>query len=232
MRLVLPVGMRVYAAVWLVSPEPNQLSRKRFTWCRVLGLDESSKSRHIVRAESDLARLPDAPECGVPEVTRGLYIKTTTDAWMRVTTAVNRSNRKAIFWYNGFVSQRVATELEVALYEQGYVPHAHWRLFDDRAIEVPSPFSGDAGYEPAIERIWLTKPEAPSEEEMLIARMTARSSRKQKAEAYARRMLASWTTACVRAEKRRAKWARKVAYYDRKRKREQEPLLHRKGIKE
>jgi hypothetical protein len=164
----------------------------------------------------------------VSEITRGLYIKSTTGAWMRVTTAATHSNRKAIFWYSGYESQRVATELEVALYEMGFVAHAGWRMFDDREEEIPSPFSAN-GYEPRDEIVWLTRSEVPSDEEMALTRVAAKRARVQKAETKARRMLDTWTRACARAEKRRAKWASKVAYYDRKKKREQEPLFSRKA---
>lgn len=202
----LPIGIRVYVAIQRAEPEPDRLRRKKWGWCEVISTKPRSPS---------VVLRPDGEGSGdVRADSRSCFIRASSGRWMELRTARDRKHPTLWWWHDvAVLSFRPATELEVAFYADGIVPHAQWRLMDGSGntfVELPKP-----------ERVWLAKPEPPTDEEMIEAKEKTRTKKRTSELEHARRMLAVWERESNRATKRRNVWKTAV-------KRLEKPLATRK----
>lgn len=193
--VTLPIGARVYTSVGRLEKDPDRRRRRTWAWCEVV---ETKPKSATVFLRPDGAS-PDDPL--VKQDSRGCYVRSSIGRWVTLLGA--RDRRHPVLWWwddTDIRSYRIASELEVALYAEGFVPHPNWRLMDgpgpDQAfVELPKP-----------EKIWLAKPEPPSDEEIADAKEAKRTKKRASALAHAKTMLTMWERSKATAAKRASKW--------------------------
>jgi hypothetical protein len=213
-KMRLPVGLRVYCAVMVESPEPDQLPRRKWEWCRIVGRDPHGRG-FLVRRETAGDDIAAEQMKRVSE----LHIKPVSARngkrhfrWLKLAAAAVRAS--TFWWFKGYESQRLATELEVHAYQDGLVPHDEWRLFDSDSNLA---FADDISEPLTTTHLFVDEPkEKLTADEKRLKRREADTKRSLKKEAAARKMLGFWQRAEVRAAKKAAAYRKKVAYYERK----------------
>jgi hypothetical protein len=195
-RIDLPIGARVYAPIEWQERDPDGRRRLQYGWCEIVELPKSRRSALItLRPESLLA----GAQSDVRADLRACAIRSAAGNWMVLSRARDRWHPVYWWWHDVEIrSFRRATELEVAFYSQGFVPHEGWRLMDGGGqdfIELN-----------LAERVWLAKPEPPTDEEIADAREKAKTKKRVGELVHAKRMLDMWERDQARAAKRVSKW--------------------------
>src|SRR5574341_817328 len=154
----LPEGAQVFTFVKIAEKMPaSWRGRHRWVWASITGV----KNRRRIIFHLDGAEISAAiSDC---------YVKTLSGDWRRVCAAGHTTNMK-YWWAHNTETKlfRLATVLEVALYMQNevgaagvnFVPHPGWRLVDENR-EFVGAHMGDL----TSERVYLARPEPPSDEE-------------------------------------------------------------------
>ena len=208
--IALPIGLKVYAAIFPETPEPDQLPRKHWEWCTIVETVKTTREKfqhHVVSFNGETFK----------KLTRDLHVKTTTNRWRRVTGAA-RVNKKSLWWYGGnhpeeCEPQRLATELEVHAYAQGFIPRPGWRLFstpDGNLNKLEEKVL------PEPEKVWAFTEDPETEEEAAERKLDESKARDSEKLRRARLFFAKAEREEAKAKERKQKWKAKVAYYERK----------------
>lgn len=200
----LPPGATVGASVRV--DDPASLARTSWRVCTVL---DSTGSGTMIRANGE--------DFGATyRSLSDLYVSTLRrdgvpgKRWKRADHAASHPNARGLWWWdhNG-EARRVASSLEVALYNDGFVPASGWRLATPENEEL---------HLPKAEIVWRTpvdfcsverqKPEKPR---------PVYKTADEKRLAHAVAMLRRATTRVTRAKTIEKKWTRKVRSLEKKR---------------
>jgi hypothetical protein len=202
--------MRVFTCVKHTKPMPHRWARMQWCWGVVIREDAVERKRFRRQADRVSIRIEDGPYAGTEATPRlsDCYVWSSTK-WYRVCVA-GHALAPGFWWWHGDETKcfRLATQLEVILYEQGFVPHPRWRLLDDLKEFV--------GSEPHEEKIYLARQEKQTDEEWADEIERKRTKRRVKALTHAKKMLLVWEAKLRVVEGRYEKWCAAVKRMEKK----------------